>query len=470
MRKARVLLGLWLFAAGGLALRPSVAAAAEGSAPARATDVKGVSVSLQSADLKAVVTALARAYNINLVGSDKLTGSVTLHLSHAPVHEALEIILKNAGFTLAKKKNGIYEILTAAQAARVKLAAQVPHVKVFVLKFADVARAARLLVPSAIPESKNISKDSHSSRLIISGTDEQFSKVEQILKEIDRPVRQVAIRARIVEVYVDRAKSLGMSLDVIMKSDSVLGDDGTGTLTFDLTQTPVAANAFGFAFVSRRIDVALSALVQKEVAEVLSAPRITTAHGCAAEIKVVNQVPVITRTTRIVDGVTVTDENVSFKETGLTLTVTPRVLADRQIEMVVEPVVQELTGWTDTDPPAPIIDTRSAKTTVTISDGRWLVIGGLMRYNERTLHRGIPLLKDLPLIGWLFRSTYTTREQSNLIILVSATVLDGPAAEREVKGVRADLQKHRKDHNMKGSPFPLEGDGAGGPAGKGEGK
>lgn len=445
MKVAAVIIWALLFAA------PVLAAEAVAPAPVQENGEGVVSLSLESADLRAVVTALARAHGINVVGSDKLTGNVTLHLNKAPVLEALEIILQNAGFVLVKKEGGIYEIVPAAEAVKGDTGKQVPRVEIFPLKYADVEEVAKLLVPNAVPDVKAIAKDAASNQLIISGTDDQLKKVQQIIEAVDRALPQVAIQARIVEIYADRARSLGVSLDFDFREEK---PNQKGTIGFDLTQNPVEVATFSFAYLTRRIDASLTALVQKEVAEVLSAPQVTTGHGRRAEIKVVNQIPVITRTTRVVDQVTITDETVTFKETGLTLTVTPRVLADGKIEMQVEPSVLQLTGWTDTNPPAPIVDTRSAKTAVTISDGRWLVIGGLMRYNERSNERGIPLLKDVPWIGWLFRTTYTTREKSDLIILVSATVLDDAKAEQQVSDTESKMREHRKEGPLEGGPFP----------------
>jgi len=415
-----------------------------------------VSVSLESADLRAVVTALARTHNINLVGSDKLSGKVTLNLNNAPVLQALDIILKNAGFVLLSKDNGMYEVLSAAEAARLDQSQQASDVRAFLLKYADVENVAKLLVPHAVPDEKSVGTDLSSNRLIISGTPAQFEKVERIIEAVDQPLPQVSIQARIVEIFTDKADSLGIQVDQVFSTK--LLSEGAGTAGIDLTQNPVAANTVNFALNSKHLDAALNALTQKEVAEVLSAPRVATGHGHEAEIRVVDQVPVITRQTRVVNEVTLTDETVTFKETGVTLTVTPRVLADNRIELLVEPAVLELTGWTDTDPPAPIIDTRSAKTQVTISNGRWLVIGGLMRYNERVLERGVPLLKDIPGLGWLFSTRYTLREKSNLVILMTATVLTDPMIAEETRRTEDAIRSHRKAHGMTGGPVPTPGE------------
>ena len=409
-----------------------------------------VSVSLVKADLRAVVTALARSNGINLVGSDKLTGSVTLHLTDAPVLQALVVILKNAGFVLVKKDNGIYEISTEAELLK---AGGAVTVKIFTLKFAEVAKVAKLLVPNAVPEAASIAENPEANQLIISATADQLRKVAMILKAVDTPKLQVAIQARIVEIFTDRAKSVGTEL-TLTKEGGALGDSGVGTVSIDLTQSPMQASTIDIGFVSDRLDAAISALTQKDVAEVLSAPRVTTGHGHKAEIKVVNNEPVITRTTRVVDSVTVTDETVTFEETGVTLIVTPRVLSAGKIEMVVEPSVKELTGTTDTNPPVPIISDRSAKTQVVISDGQWLVIGGLMRHSERERVRGVPLLMDIPYLGWFFKTKSTVREKSNLVFFVSATVLNDKKAKQDADTEKAAILKHREDHGLEGGPFP----------------
>ena len=446
MNRARGILALLLLTL------PVVAGAAEG--PPKGVKVhanKTVSVSLEAADLRAVVTALARTFELNIVGGHKLSGTVTLHLQNVPVDEAVEVILKNAGFELVRKEGGIFEILTPGEAERLQAAGRTSVLRVFTCKFHEPSKLAELLVPNAIASAKSITVDDHSSQLIIRGTPEELADVETLIQALDTPLPQVSIQARIVEIYTDRAKSLGVSLRVTAKSGQV-GDNGVGIGHIDLGQAVTAVPTLNFTFASDRVDAALNALAQKDVAEVLSAPSITTGHGRQASIKVVNQVPYITRTTRVVDQVTVTDESITFKETGLTLTVTPRVLADGKIQMVVEPSVLELTGFTDTDPPAPIIDTRSAKTDVAIRDGRWLVIGGLMRYNERRLDRGVPLLKDIPLIGWLFRSKQTTREKSNLVILVSATVLTDRRSAAKTAAVEQALRDHRAENRLEGAP------------------
>jgi type IV pilus assembly protein PilQ len=433
---------------------PLAASAQEVPQGVRIHNDRTVTVSLEAADLRAVVNALARTSDINLVGSDKLQGRVTLNLRNVPAVHALEVILKNNGFVLVKKDERIYEVLTPAEAEKVNQKVEVRDLHVFQLKFAEVDEVADRLVPSALQDRKQIKTDPATNKLIIRASAAQIADVKTLIEELDVARPQVSIQARIVEIMVDRAKSRGVSLKIRGEANNRLSGLGLTETVFDLAQGTAAVGTFGLTFTSEKIDAAINALVQSDVAEVLSAPQISTGHAREAEFKVVNQVPYITRTTRVVDGVTVTDETITFKESGLRLKVTPRVLAGGKIQMVVEPAVLELTGYTDTTPPAPIIDERTAKTDVTITDGRWLVIGGLMRHNERTLKRGIPVLRSIPVIGWLFRSEQVTREKSNLVILVSATVLDDGRAMAQVEGVEKDIRKHRAEQGLEGGPFP----------------
>jgi type II secretory pathway component GspD/PulD (secretin) len=436
-----------------LLLLPLAAGAQEVPTGVRIHNDRTVTVSLEAADLRAVVNALARTSDINLVGSDKLQGRVTLNLRNVPAVHALDVILKNNGFVLIKKDDRIYEVMTPADAAQIHETVPVDELRVFQLKFADVDEVATRLVPGALPDSKHVKTDPATNKLILRANAQQIADVEQIIKELDVARPQVSIQARIVEIMVDRAKSRGVTLRMRDDTNNSVTGAGTAETIFDLAQGTSAIPTFGLTFTSERIDAAINALVRSDVAEVLSAPQISTGHAREAEFKVVNQVPYITRTTRVVDNVTVTDETITFKETGLRLKVTPRVLAGGKIQMVVEPAVLELTGFTDTSPPAPIIDERTAKTDVTITDGRWLVIGGLMRHNEQTVERGIPLLKDIPVLGWLFRSEQVTREKSNLVILVSATVLDDARARAGVDQVRQQVHDHRTKHGLVGPPL-----------------
>ena len=115
---------------------------------------------------------------------------------------------------------------------------------------------------------------------------------------------------------------------------------------------------------------------------------------------------------------------------------------------------KERTGTTDTDPPVPIISDRYADTKVVISDGQWIVIGGLIRSSERERVRGVPLLMDIPYLGWFFKTKQTVTEKSNLVFFVQATVLTDEKAKQGADEKKAAILTHRKTNGLAGGPFP----------------
>jgi type II secretory pathway component GspD/PulD (secretin) len=428
---------------------------------------KRISLALESADVRAVVTALARALDINLIGGDQLSGTVTVRLDEAPGLRSLEMILNNAGFALVEVGERMYQIAPIDGEGRRRGALRVRALR---LQYADTERAAAVLVPSVIPDASRIVEDPETRQLLIAGTEEDIAEAQRVLAAIDERPAQVAIQARFIEIFTDRAKKLGAKVTLAKATTEVDPEDGTTKTisqdyTFDLTQTmPAAADSFTYTLVGDKvapgvvkgITATIDALAQKDAAQILSAPNVTASHGREATMKVVDQVPVITRsTTQVVDQVTVTDETVEFKEAGVTLTVTPRVVAGRRVSLLIEPSVKEVTGYTETDPPQPIIDTRTAKTAVMMASGQWLIIGGMIRSRERKFTRGIPLLKDIPLVGALFRTSQTTREKTNLIILVSTRVLDDATVSADARRVRERLDGHRRGNGLWPDEEPL---------------
>ena len=173
------------------------------------------------------------------------------------------------------------------------------------------------------------------------------------------------------------------------------------------------------------IDALIETLVYRKVASVLTAPRLTTSNNTEATMIIADRVPVITReSTTSPEGTVTTTESVEFVDSGLTLTITPRKVGVNQILLTIAPVITQISDYTETDPPQPIIDTRQTKTTVIIRDDQWLVIGGLITKNTTKMRKKIPLLGDIPLLGIAFSSRGDIDTKGDLLILVNAKILD----------------------------------------------
>jgi len=423
----------------------------------------GLRLTLEKADVQTVVGGLARQNQLNLIGADRLTGTVTAYLSNVTPTQALEAVLKSKGFCL-RQSGEIWEIVPEEEErleqerekerekaqrreqereqerAKAQRDSQTREVllREFPIRYADLDRAAAALVPSVLPEASQISKYPESGLLIVKATGAQMSEVERVLRLIDVPIPQILIRAKIFEVSQKRADDLGVEWRRIsLKSPT--------NLRMDLSQ-PISRPSFMWGYVRGDVELSLEALVEKKAADILSEPQVTATNNQPAVIKVTDRIPVITRTLQVVNEQTITTDEVTFEEAGLSLEVTPRVVGGDHVFLKLYPSVRELVGFTDTTPPQPIINSREATTEVMIQSGTWLVIGGLMRNTVNANKRKVPLLGSIPLLGLPFRSRTGNSEKSNLLILVSATILDDESVEQQTSNSTQELEKLRGDN------------------------
>ncbi|HMI30116.1 MAG TPA: type II and III secretion system protein, partial [Candidatus Limnocylindrales bacterium] len=170
------------------------------------------------------------------------------------------------------------------------------------------------------------------------------------------------------------------------------------------------------------IDATLQALETQNKANIISNPRITTVNNREASVVVGKQIPLIVQDFA---GNAVTQ----MTTIGIKLSVTPHINTGNRITMDVHPEVSDLAAQA-TVQGGIIINTTMADTRVMVNDGETAVIGGLIRSNESTVKRGIPILMDVPLLGNLFRSTSTTKQKRELLIFVTPKILGDTAVPR----------------------------------------
>jgi type II secretory pathway component GspD/PulD (secretin) len=170
------------------------------------------------------------------------------------------------------------------------------------------------------------------------------------------------------------------------------------------------------------LNATITAAASEGKAKVLSDPKITTLNNQAAKINVTTQIPYVTSN---VASTGVQTQTVSYATTGIELTVTPSINADGRILLVINPTVSQpsVTAAGSTQTGAPAIDSRNATTTVLVRDGETIVIGGLISDSLQDTISKIPLLGDIPILGWLFKKKTKTRVRNELLIFVTTRVL-----------------------------------------------
>lgn len=305
----------------------------------------------------------------------------------------------------------------------------------------------------ALPSNENrrIVLDNITGMLTITDTPSNQQIARELIKLWDVGPQQVRIQARFVEVALSDIEELGIEwwyrriahnrskggdIDVSAFTE-YLGDDA---LFADATKTSGLGLAFGkiSGYTGTYLLAYVKALEEQGKANLLSSPTVTTLSGQMANIQLANIFPYASNVERTNVGTPATPifvekYKVSEKTTGITLEVTPKVAGESKvITMDIHPEVSVLvrqiplsaSGDFPTDLGYPLIDTRTTQTSVVVRSGETVVIGGLIREDENVTNRKVPVLGDIPLIGNFFKSKYVNRTKKNLIIFLTATIVD----------------------------------------------
>ncbi|MCG8588412.1 MAG: secretin N-terminal domain-containing protein [Proteobacteria bacterium] len=303
-------------------------------------------------------------------------------------------------------------------------------------------------------------------------------QVEHYLSHLARNTgQQVLIDAEIVEVTLNDDLDLGFDIeyapDLPMGAEGVFERlilSGFPEATIAQKLAPVLSNGgVSIGFARDELGLILKALATQTDVRVLSTPRITTLNNHKALIKVMrNQVFFVAEVeSEVVEGVGVTQTTEFVPQIvpiGVTLDVTPHVSDAGEITMHVHPSVSEVVAIENqpaADPtlPAvgslPVIDLRETDTVVRVDDGQTVVIGGLIQSQEIDVERKVPLLAEIPVLGRLFRSTTKTEKRSELLILLTPTVLEPARILRVTEAASESLHnlESLRSHRMLEPPW-----------------
>ncbi len=320
---------------------------------------------------------------------------------------------------------------------------------------------------------KESEKKSRSKLLIVTDIKNVIDKVTKVLEKIDKMPKLVLIESNIVEVDWRKLVDLGLMLqtgtsenpymDVAYKGDAVrailnavIGSNDTVPLAYEqvssgINSTGMINNGAGFVFrhlTGNQFSAGLRALEDLADANVLSAPKILTVSNQEATILVGTKYPIVSIDKEISNGtVSLSVDLEYYQDIGIQLNVVPQICDDDYINMIVHPAVVSKIGdvspglGEETEGTAvsyPIMDVREAETQIMIKSDDTIVIGGLMKDEEKTSRIGVPLLSDLPVLGDLFTRKTTYVEKNDLFIFITGKILDPskPLPEVDVSGYK----------------------------------
>ena len=293
--------------------------------------------------------------------------------------------------------------------------------------------SAGLALPSG--QSINIIADDTRNALVILATPEEYEMMRAALAKLDIVPLQVLIEASIIEVSLK--DELGYGVEWFFKNNFERGNVTGGRGALDLGSPGITALSPSFSYaVLDNIDqarIALNALEQETQVNVLSSPSLMVLDNQTAYFNVGDEIPVPARqSVSNINPDSPTVNEIQFRQTGITLSVTPRVNTSGLVTMKISQEVSNAVSTTSSDIDAPTIQQRQLESTVAVHSGETLVLGGLIQETTSNAESGIPLLRRIPLLGKLFGETKEEQRRTELLVLITPRVVSDRSDVREI--------------------------------------
>ncbi|MDC7827202.1 type IV pilus secretin PilQ [Pseudomonas sp. BLCC-B13] len=413
-----------------------------------------LSLNFQDIDVRSVLQLIADFTDLNLVASDTVQGNITLRLQNVPWDQALDLVLKTRG--LDKRKVGNVLLIAPADeiAARERQELEAQNqiaelaplrrelIQVNYAKAADIAALFQSVAgiggEGAKEERGSVTVDDRTNSIIAYQTQDKLDELRRIVAQLDIPVRQVMIEARIVEANVDYDKELGVrwggstnlqgDKNWTVYGNDDRGDEGGGTGEDQGPNVPFVdlgsagrTSGIGIGFVTDNVllDLELSAMEKTGNGEVISQPKVVTSDKETAKILKGTEVPYEESSS---SGAT----TIAFKEAALSLEVTPQITPDNRIIMEVK-VNKDEPDYQNALNNVPPIKKNEVNAKVLVNDGETIVIGGVFSNEQSKAVDKVPLLGDMPFVGRLFRRDVVKDTKNELLVFITPRIMNNQA-------------------------------------------
>lgn len=437
-----------------------------------------LSLNFQNIEVRSLLQVIADFTNFNVVTSDTVAGSLTLRLKDVPWDHALDIILQAKGLGMRKSGNVMWiapkEELAAKEQVDLESRKKIVDLEQvrtqsFQLNYTkaeDVAKALMSTSGTGAQATRILSSrgsvlfDSRTNQIFISDISSKLEEAAMMIAKIDVPVRQVLIEARIVEAEDSFGRALGVKLGStdlrgvnggipgysvgggnylsLGNNYSTVGYQTKQGGTFDYANSQFvslpantagagsssSAATIGFSLfsptASRFLNLEISALEAEGKGKIVSSPRVVTADQTKALIEQGTQIPYAIASS---SGATA----VQFKTAALKLEVTPQITPEGSVTLDLD-VSKDSQGVSTTAGPA--INTKHVRTQVLVENGGTVAIGGIFTQDEREDIEKVPLLGDIPFLGFFFRNTTKYSKRTELLIFITPKIVTDRTAVR----------------------------------------
>lgn len=414
---------------------------------------KRISINVKEIPVSDLLNMIADTSGFNIIIDQEIAKlpPLSLTLTNVPWDQALDTIM-NLSKLVAEKNANILIMKTLTQATKEKeeqlKAAQLKEgleplvTRVFLINYAALPDISKIIKDYLTPQRASMQMDERTNSLIVKDTVDSIERIKKIIETLDTQTPQILIEAKIVEAIETYSKRMGLTNGLTFGYDPMRSTydapEGPGFSLSTAGVHPGSGGAMGMQIaVFKRLlnlDFRLQLMESEEKGRVISTPRVVTQNKKAATITSSEQTSFrVQQPATGTQPALATYQNVSA---DLTLAVTPQVTNDGAISMQIN-LTKSSFGTRPADDAPPNMNRRNVTTNVLVDNGSTVVIGGMYQTSTLENRRGIPFLKDLPLVGWLFRTPHAPDTSKNeLIIFMTPRILNQEEAglsERQAK-------------------------------------
>jgi len=391
---------------------PSPETPAKTEAPAVEAADNQVVIDYHEADIQNVIRTLAAKSGMNIIVGEEVVGKVTVHLEGVTYEDALRLIVESKGFGYVKDKNVV----------RIKskdsMDSEPVEARIVSLNYAKADDVKKTLDPLLSRQGK-IQIDTRGNALVILDTPTSMIRILPLIEKMDTQTTQVMIEAKFVETTRNPKKDLGINWSQTLIDHRLSA--GPFTLSKDLAGGPWAPSTA--LLDAGSATILFSFMNTDNDTELLASPRVVTVDNAKAKIAIATQFPIPTFTYSETKGAFAVS-GFEYKDIGIVLNCTPHINKNEFVTLEVTPEAGSQNGVASFQGiDIPIIDNRTASTTVLIKSGNTLAMGGLMRQDTIDKYTKVPIMGDLPGVGAFFRSKNLSKTKRELLIFLTPTII-----------------------------------------------
>ena len=426
-----------------------------------------VSINYQNGDVRALLRLMAEELGLNAVISETVTGTTTLVLKDVPADQVIDIIFRQKGLDMRKSDSIVMIAPRDEIATREKLEFESKQQlndleplksEQFQLNYQKAEAVAKLLAGlSPLEGSQNntdskalrmlskrgsVISDSQTNLLFINDIPSKLEEIRGFIRAIDIGARQVMIEARVVEANDDFNRSLGAKLGFINRNKTQIPGTGiyasggtasaaNGTANVSSTTNMIGVNLPSYETsggtlalslfnksATSLLNLEISALQADGIGKLISSPRVVTANNVKAKIEDGTEIPYVTTQT---SGGSIT-QTVSFKPAKLSLEATPQITPEGTVKMALV-IKKEEADWTRAVLGNPPIKSSIVETNVVVENGGTVVVGGVYITDNQASVEKVPLLGDIPFLGWMFKYKNDIGKRRELLVFITPRII-----------------------------------------------